>query len=116
MVVLKHSMSDAKDCPLKWHADFAKMEMQLYVPFISPSLLLDFLMTLPISDERFKKTAIMTALQISNRFNIQLCVTHEDGEAWYGSAKISYYFILLRQIRYGDINWFSFVLFMNAKI
>lgn len=83
MVVLKHSMSDAKDCPLKWHADFAKMEMQLYVPFISPSLLLDFLMTLPISDERFKKTAIMTALQISNRFNIQLCVTHEDGEAWY---------------------------------
>lgn len=82
-VILKHSMSDARDCLLKWHADFAKMEMRLYVTFISPSLLLDFLMKTPMSDERFDQTGITTALQISNRFNIQLCVTHEDGEAWY---------------------------------
>lgn len=68
---------------LEWKADFGSMEIFLYVSSISPALLLDFLATVHRWDERFDKTGITTAIQISNRFNIQLCVTHGEDEVWY---------------------------------
>lgn len=68
---------------LEWKADFGSMEIFLYVSFISPALLLDFLAALHGRDERFDKTGITTAIQISNRFNIKLCVAHGEDEVWY---------------------------------
>lgn len=82
-IMLKHSMADARDCLLEWRADFGSMELLLYVLFISPALLLDFLATLHGRDERFDKTGITSAIQISSRFNIKLCVAHGEDEAWY---------------------------------
>jgi hypothetical protein len=82
-ILLKHSMTDARDCRLEWSADFGKMAIFLYVPFISPALLLDFLFSLHRLDERFEKVGIKSAIAISNRFNINLCVEHGDEEAWY---------------------------------
>lgn len=82
-ILLKHSMTEARDCRFEWKADFGKMEMLLYVSFISPALLLDFLASLHQSDDRFDKTGITSAIQISNRFNIQLCVDHGADDVWY---------------------------------
>jgi len=82
-VIIKHSMSEARDCSIEWKADFARMEILIYVSFISPALLLDFLMGMKRRDERFQKTGIVDALQISSLFNIKLCVAHDDGEVWY---------------------------------
>lgn len=82
-ILLKHSMTDALDCTLDWEADFEKMKMVFFVTFISPELLLDFLMALPDRDGRFAKIGITNALQISNRFNIKLFVAHNDSEVCY---------------------------------
>lgn len=81
--IVKHSMSEARDCTIEWKADFARMEILLYVSFISPVLLLDFLSGMARRDERFQKVGIVDALQISSRFNIKLCVAHGDDEIWY---------------------------------
>lgn len=82
-IILKHSMTDARDCTLDWEADFGKMEMTLYVTFISPGLLLNFLGSLPSRDDRFARIGIANALQISNRFNIKLFVAHNDSAVCY---------------------------------
>jgi hypothetical protein len=71
------------DCMLEWKADFGSMEIFLYVSFISPALLLNFLAILHGRDERFDKAGLTSAIQISNRFNIKLCVTHGEDEVWY---------------------------------
>jgi len=82
-VVLKHQMTEGKDCVLEWKADFGKMELLLYVTFISPALLLDYMRQLPNRDERFQKTKITTPLQIGARFKIRLCVSGEGADVWY---------------------------------
>jgi hypothetical protein len=82
-IILKHSMTDARDCTLDWEADFEKMEMVLYVTLISPGLILDFLSSLPSRDQRFARIGIANALQISNRFNIKLFVAHSGSKVCY---------------------------------
>jgi hypothetical protein len=78
-VLLKHSMTEARDCELSWRVDFGAMEILLYAPIISPVLLLDFLTVLPRRDERFQQTGIVDAAQISTRFSIKLIV-QSDGQ------------------------------------
>ena len=82
-VLVKSMISKARDCPVEWKADFARMEMLLYVPFISPALLLDFIWKLPGMDERFQKTGIVDPVHICSRFSVKLCVAHGDCDAWY---------------------------------
>lgn len=82
-VMLKHLMTEAKDCELSWKADFGKMEILLYVSIISPALLLDFLTMLPKRDERFQLAGIMDAIQISARFNIQLVMQSDGNDVRY---------------------------------
>lgn len=81
--LFKHSLSEGRDCSIEWMADFAKMEIQLYAPFISTALLIDCLLHMAKSDERFQQTGITDLMHMSNRFNIKLSVEHDDGEAWY---------------------------------
>lgn len=81
--LFKHSMSDGRDCGIEWMSDFAKMEILLYVPFLSPTHLLDCLSHMARRDERFEQTGITSALQINSRFNIKVCVSHGDGEVWF---------------------------------
>lgn len=87
--IVKHSMSEARDCTIEWKADFARMEILLYVSFISPVLLLDFLNGMARRDERFKKVGIVDVLQISSRFNIKLCVAHGDDDVWYAISLLN---------------------------
>jgi hypothetical protein len=82
-ILLKHSMSDGRDCALEWTVDFSKMMILLYAPFISPSLLLDFIYRLPHLDERFTQTEITNPIQIASRFQIRLNVTHGESCVWY---------------------------------
>ena len=82
-ILLKHSMSDGRDCALEWGVDFSKMQIQLYAPFISPSLLLDFICRLPHLDERFTQTEITNPIQIAARFQIRLNVSHGDSSVWF---------------------------------
>lgn len=78
-ILLKHSMTEAMDCELSWRVDFGTMEILLYVPIISPVLLLDFLAMLSRRDERFQQTGIVDTVQISTRFRIKLIV-QSDGQ------------------------------------
>ena len=82
-IFLKHSMSDGKDCSLGWVVDFSKMQILLYAPFISPSLLLDFIYTLPSLDERFSQIKIENPIQIASRFKIRLNVSHGESYICY---------------------------------
>lgn len=68
---------------IEWKADFATMEILLNVPFNSPALLLDFIVTLKNTDERFQKAGIVDALQISRRFNIKVGVANGNDKIWY---------------------------------
>lgn len=78
-ILLKHSMTEARDCELSWKADFGTMELSLYANFVSPVLLLDFLAMLPRRDERFQHAGIVDAIQISARFDIKL-ILQSDGQ------------------------------------
>jgi hypothetical protein len=69
---LKHTMTDANDCELLWDVDFAKMILTMRANFISPYLLLSFLNGLHHCDDRFGKTKIISAVQITNRFDVRL--------------------------------------------
>lgn len=71
-IILKHSFTDAKDCPLEWEADFGKMIFTMRVDFISPYLLLIFLHSLHKYDDRFARTNIIGALAITKRFDVRL--------------------------------------------
>lgn len=82
-ILFKHSLSEGRDCPIGWAVDFGKMEIQLYVPFISPALIIDCLWHMSRHDERFQLTNIPNPLQMSRRFNIFLCVEHGDSEVRY---------------------------------
>jgi len=71
-IILKHSMTDAKDCRLEWDADFGKMIFTMRVDFISPYLLLHFFHFMHQHDDRFAKTGIIGALAITERFDVRL--------------------------------------------
>ena len=73
-VRIKHAMTDAKDCEIRWNADFAKMTLTIRADFISPMLLLTFLYGLEHDeeDERFAKTKIVGAIEITSRFTVRL--------------------------------------------
>lgn len=81
--IYKQIESDGRDCPIEWVVDFGRMEILLYAPFVSPTLLLDCLRHIARSDERFAQTGINSPIQISNRFTIKLAVAHGDAEVWY---------------------------------
>lgn len=80
---LKHMAGEGRDCRIEWKADFSKMQILIYAPFISPALLLDFLWKLPHIDERFEKTGINDVLQVTTRFKIRLCIDHGGQERCY---------------------------------
>lgn len=69
---MKHMMTDARDCLIKWDANFGKMIITLYVDFLSPALLVGFLESLHERDDRFAKTEIVGAFHICKRFDVRL--------------------------------------------
>jgi len=71
-IVMKHTATDAHNCEIEWNADFAKMKLTLQAGFISPRLLHDFLWQLPHQDDRFVRTGIVGAVQITKRFDVRL--------------------------------------------
>lgn len=71
-IVMKHTATDAHNCEIEWNADFAKMKLTLQAGFISPRLLHDFLWQLPHKDDRFVRTGIVGAVQITKRFNTRI--------------------------------------------
>ena len=71
-IVMKHTATDAHNCEIKWEADFGKMKLTLQAGFISPLLLQDFLWQLPHKDDRFVRTGIVGAVQITKRFDTRL--------------------------------------------
>jgi hypothetical protein len=74
-VVMKHTATDAHNCEIEWNADFATMKLTLQAGFISPMLLQDFLWQLPHKDDRFVRTGIIGAVQITQRFDVRLELT-----------------------------------------
>jgi len=71
-IVMKHTATDARNCEIEWNADFGKMKLTLQAGFISPRLLHDFLWQLPHKDDRFVRTSIIGAVQITSRFDTRL--------------------------------------------
>lgn len=71
-VIMKHTATDAHNCEIEWDADFARMKLTLQAGFISPMLLHDFLWQLPHKDDRFVRTGIIGAVQITGRFDTRL--------------------------------------------
>ncbi len=82
-VLVKDMVGVHRDCPIKWRADFARMEIDIRVDFIAPSALISFLEGLPRYDERFLKTNITGAVRICNRFKVALWVAYGDTEIRY---------------------------------
>jgi len=74
-IVMKHTATDAHNCEIEWNADFGKMQLTLQAGFISPLLLQDFLWQLPHRDDRFVRTGIIGAVQITTRFDVRLELT-----------------------------------------
>ncbi|HZW24896.1 MAG TPA: hypothetical protein VFF26_05375 [Gallionella sp.] len=71
-IVMKHTATDAHNCEIEWNADFGKMKLTLQAGFVSPRLLHDFLWQLPHKDDRFVRTGIIGAVQITKRFDTRL--------------------------------------------
>ncbi len=71
-IVMKHTATDAHNCEIEWNADFGKMQLTLQAGFISPMLLQDFLWQLPHKDDRFVRTGIIGAVQITKRFDTRI--------------------------------------------
>lgn len=82
-VLFKHSLSEGRDSSIEWMADFGKMEIRIYVSFISTVMLIDCLSHMARHDERFQLARIIDPLNMSKRFNIMLCVDHGNSEVWY---------------------------------
>lgn len=71
-IVMKHAAADAHNCEIEWDADFARMSLTLKAGFVSPMLLHDFLWQLPHRDDRFVRTGIIGAVQITTRFDTRI--------------------------------------------
>lgn len=71
-IVMKQTATGAHNCEFEWNADFAKMKLTIQAGFISPMLLHDFLWQLPHRDDRFVRTGIIGAVQITDRFDTRL--------------------------------------------
>ncbi len=71
-IVMKQTAADAHNCEIEWSADFARMKLTLRAGFISPMLLHDFLWQLPHRDDRFVRTGIVGAVQITARFDTRI--------------------------------------------
>jgi hypothetical protein len=69
-----------RDCLVKWGVDFGRMEIDVHVGPIVPSVLISFLQVLPQYDERFIKTGIIGAVRICNCFNVTVWVAYGDAE------------------------------------
>ncbi len=81
---IKDMVGAHRDCTVRWRVDFAKMEIELHVGFIVPSVLVSFLEVLPRYDERFLKTNITGAVRICERFKVAVWVAHgNDKEVRY---------------------------------
>ena len=72
--LFKHFLSEGRDCPIEWMADFASMCIRLRAEFISPTLIFDCIQHIARADERFILAGINTPIQIGNRFKFQFQV------------------------------------------
>ncbi len=83
-ILVKDMVGAHRDCPIKWRVDFARMEVELHVSFIVPSVLISFVEGLPRYDERFLKTGITGIVRICNHFRVSVWVAHgKDKEVRY---------------------------------
>ncbi len=82
-ILIKDMVGAHRDCPVRWRADFAQMEIDLHVGFIVPSVLISFLEGLPRYDERFLKTGITGVVRICGHFRVSVWVAYGDTEVRY---------------------------------
>lgn len=73
-MIVKHMAAGGHDMAVNWRADFRKMKLDITVEhgLISTSLLKSFLDGIHQRDDRFEKTKIIGALQITSEFKVTL--------------------------------------------
>jgi hypothetical protein len=80
-----------QDLQISWYINFKKRELLIFTRSCWPPALVDFMIALPVKDERLRAAGIFSPLEIEAYFKIKVCLEYGEKEKWFCAHVTMFY-------------------------